>query len=271
MTYTLHHGDCLDIMPTLAAGSVDAIITDLPYGTTACAWDTIIPFVPMWEQVKRVLKPNGVFVTTASQPFTSALVMSNLEWYRYDYVWNKLKAANFLFGNNQPLKKTEYIHVFYGMQPTYNPIKTKNTNGRQKSGRKGIGNTIHQHLPNAPKRSMAGKNYEDDMLLPDNIIEISKPSNPIHPTQKPVALYEYLIRTHTNPGETVLDFCFGSCTTGVAALRTQRAFIGIERELDYFEIGQKRMKETALQPPLFVDVPTRAAPPIQASFYDPTP
>ncbi len=266
MSYELYHGDCLDIMPTLGAGSVDAIITDLPYGTTACAWDTIIPFVPMWEQVKRVLKPNGVFVTTASQPFTSALVMSNPKWFKYDWVWDKVLPTGHLNSKIQPLRRTESIVVFYSIQPTYNPqMKQRDrTRVNKSNGKKFHGNG----------KQVYGSFHSVDSILPEryptNVIEISNAikNDVIHPTQKPIALYEYLIRTYTTPGETVLDFCFGSCTTGVAALRTQRDFIGIERELDYFEIGQKRMAETALQPPLFVDQPASQPPPEQARLME---
>ena len=238
----LIHGDCLELLPTIPDGSVDMVLTDPPYGTTACKWDSVIPFEPMWEQLNRIIKPNGAIVLFGSEPFSSALRMSNIKNYKYDWVWNKKKAANFLFGNKQPLKKHEIVSVFYKKQPTYNPQKIKNPNGIQKPGRKGIGNTIKDHLPSAPKRSKAGKNYEPDKLLPDTFLVFSKPHKPIHPTQKPVALMEYLIKTYTNEGETVLDFTMGSGTTGVAAKNLNRNFIGIELDPDYFNIAKDRIE-----------------------------
>ena len=152
----------------------------------------------MWAELKRITKPNAAICLFGGEPFSSTLRLSNIKMFRYDWIWNKRKAANFLFANKQPLKKTENVSVFYASQPTYNPQKTVNPMGPQKSGRSGIGNTIHDHLPNAPKRSKAGKSYEPDKLLPDNILEFSKDAKPLHPTQKPVALIEYLIKTYTN-------------------------------------------------------------------------
>jgi len=230
-------------MKEIPDGSVDMVLTDPPYGTTACRWDSIIPLEPMWEQLKRVTKPNGAIVMTASQPFTTTLIASNMKMFKYCWVWNKKKAANFLFGNKMPLKITEDVVVFYGKQPTYNPIKRVNPLGSQKPGRKGIGNTIKDHLPNCPERSKAGKSYEPDKLLPVSILEISKPHKPVHPTQKPVALMEYLIKTYTNENETVLDFTMGSGTTGVACANLNREFTGIEKVEEYFNIAQTRIEE----------------------------
>ena len=243
----LMQGDCLERMKEIPDRSVDMVLTDPPYGTTACKWDSIIPLEPMWEQLKRLIKPNGAIVMTASQPFTTTLIASNMKMFKYCWVWNKKKAANFLFGNKMPLKITEDVVVFYSKQPTYNPIKRVNPRGPQKSGRKGIGNTIKDHLPNCPKRSKAGKSYEPDKLLPVSILEISKPPKPIHPTQKPVALMEYLIKTYTNEGETVLDFTMGSGTTGVACIRTGRRFIGIERDAGHFETARARLENELRQ------------------------
>jgi DNA modification methylase len=237
----LRLGDCLEVMKDVPDRSVDLCLTDPPYGTTACKWDSVIPFAPMWEQLHRVVKPNGAICLFGSEPFSSALRMSNIKRFKYDWVWNKKKAANFLFGNKMPLKKTEIISIFYEKQPNYFPIKTINPLGSQKSGRKGIGNTIFDHLPNAPKQSKAGKSYEPDKLLPDNILVFSKDAKPVHPTQKPVPLLEYLIKTYTLEGETVLDFTMGSGSTGVACKNLNRKFIGIERDGDYFEIAKKRI------------------------------
>jgi site-specific DNA-methyltransferase (adenine-specific) len=225
--YTLHLGDCMDFMPTLEPGSIDAIITDLPYGTTACSWDEIIPFEPMWKEVKRLLKPRGAFVTTASQPFTSKLIMSNLDWFKWEDIWNKSQSRGFLNSNVMPLRKHENILIFSGGRVLYNPqIKrkakinirpiTKSTKQTDCYGEHDLG--IHRNIP-------ADKSY------PTSVIDINNVNNgerAKHPTQKPVALYSYLIQTYTNPDDTVLDFTMGSGTTGVAALQLGRRFIGCE-------------------------------------------
>lgn len=223
--------------------SIDMVLTDPPYGTTACKWDSVIPFEPMWAELKRVTKPNAAICLFGGEPFSSSLRMSNVKLYRYDWIWNKRKAANFLFANKQPLKKTENVCVFYKSQPSYFPQKRINPLGPQKSGREGIGNTIHDHLPNAPKQSKAGKSYESDKLLPDNILEFSKDAKPFHPTQKPVPLLEYLIKTYTLENETVLDFTMGSGSTGVACKNLKRNFIGIEKDKEYFRIAKQRIKD----------------------------
>jgi DNA modification methylase len=253
---TLHNGDCLDILPTLPEKCVDAIITDLPYGTTACAWDSIIPFEPMWKQVKRLLKPHGVFVTTASQPFTSALVMSNLQWFKYEWIFEKTRITGYLDANRRPMKSHENIVVF-GNGILYNPQMTKGEN--HKSGAKpewkGQAKVYGKH-----DRILTQSNlwYPRSIIRfsadPDTTVTRKQRPNKIerHPTQKPVALYEYLIRTYTNEGDMVLDFCFGSCTTGVACVNTGRNFIGIEKDTGYFGIGQKRIAEAETQIPMLV-------------------
>jgi DNA modification methylase len=239
----LYNGPCLDVMEQLDSHSIDLILCDLPYGTTKCKWDIVIPFEPLWAAYKRLIKPGGAILLFGVEPFTSRLIVSNLQMFRYTFVWNKRKAANFLFGNKQPLKITEDIAVFYKHQPTYNPQKTINPRGPEHSGRKGIGNTIHEHLPNCPKSSQPGKSYEADKLLPTNILEYSKPTKPIHPTQKPVELLKYLINTYTDKGAVVLDNCMGSGSTGVACVETGRNFIGIDSDLDYCRIARKRIKD----------------------------
>ena len=261
MTYELHFGDCLEIMPTLESGSIDAIITDLPYGTTACKWDTVIPFEPMWKEVKRLLKPNGVFVTTASQPFTSALIMSNIEMFKYEWIWHKNFSGGFSSAKTHPMKYHENILVFYKNKPTYNPIfeeyaesvKKRFTDGESVNvdkQREKSTNQIHNGFGSSPHSiSLKRGRY------PSSVQKISGVPNcngtRCHPTQKPVALYEYLIRTYTNEGDTVLDICMGSGTTIVSAIRTGRNAIGIEMDKDYFEIAEKRCKEATLQPNLF--------------------
>jgi DNA modification methylase len=238
----LRLGDCLEILPTLADKSVDAIITDLPYGTTACSWDVVIPFAPMWEQVKRLCK--GAFVTTASQPFTSLLVCSNLDWYRYDVVWKKGRITGHLDAKKKPLREHESIVVFSKNGHTYNPQMTKGAShirgpfGKRKNGP----STVYNEFKDDSTRQ-----YESDEYYPRSVIEYRTDMQPIHPTQKPVALYEYLIQTYTNPGDTVLDFTMGSGTTGVACVKLGRSFIGIEKEPKYYEIAQKRIKEAQQQ------------------------
>ena len=241
----LMQGDCLEVMKDIEDKSVDMILADLPYGTTACKWDTIIPFEPLWEQYKRIIKDNGAIVLTASQPFTSALVMSNPKMFKVAIVWNKKKAGNFVQGNIQPLKIHEDVLIFYSKQPTYNPQKTlldkpqkvrngaKNRQDRKEAG--GFGGTV-----------IYSDKFEADKKLPTTIVEISKDNygkNVFHPTQKPVALFEYLIKTYTNEGDLVLDNCMGSGTTGVACKNLNRNFIGIELDPEYFKIAEKRINE----------------------------
>lgn len=245
-TVKLYCGDCLDILPTLPAQSVEAIITDLPYGTTACKWDEVIPFVPMWEQVKRVLKPRGVFVTTASQPFTSKLVMSNLEWFKYDLSWDKKVKTGHLNARIMPLRRHEDICVFSSASNggyTYNP-QMERGEFIQKGGPGKNGGVYGQHEITR---------VWNDTYYPSSVIELSKGKQieKPHPTQKPVALYKYLILTYTNPGDTVLDFTAGSGTTGVAAVETGRNAILIEKDPGYFEIIQRRIKAAQAQPNLF--------------------
>lgn len=238
---TLFCGDCLEVLPTLLDYSADAIITDLPYGTTACSWDEIIPFEPMWEQVKRLCK--GAFVTTASQPFTSKLVMSQLNMFRYEWVWDKVNMfTNQVNADKMPMRQHENICVFSANGHAYNPQKRK---GKPYVGRGGLGKAVEvDGLKRRQSGNLSGLMYPGTVLdLPAN-----KPENHgLHPTQKPVALYEYLIRTYTNEGDTVLDFCMGSGTTGVAAVHTGRNFIGVEKREDYFKIAEKRIKEAQAQ------------------------
>jgi len=253
----LYLGEALDTLAALDV-QVDAIITDLPYGTTACSWDTVIPFAPMWEQVKRVLKKRGAFVTTSSQPFTSALVMSNIDWFRQELIWDKVLPVGFLDANRRHMRVHENILLFSdaGYQ-TYNPEMTTRgvPRGKGNNGGGGDGNTVYSAFNKS-------KSFNNE-YYPTSIITVSngdrtRPEVGHHPTQKPVALYEYLIKTYTNPGDTVMDFVMGSGTTGVAAIQTGRKFIGVERERKYFDVAVKRIAQA--QPPLFVDAPTLPAP-----------
>ena len=232
----LHLGDCLDVMAEIPDGSVDMVCTDPPYGTTACKWDAVIPFEPMWAQLKRITKPNGAIVLMASQPFTSALVMSNAKMFKYCWVWDKAKAANFPCVKYQPLKVHEDVVVFSAAKISYFPQMVLG------AARKKGGYSVVREVA-----VMAGSpaNYNNS-YYPKSILDFSVAGNEdsrLHPTQKPVALMEYLIRTYTNPGETVLDFTMGSGTTGVAAANTARRFIGIEMDADYFTVASARIQK----------------------------
>lgn len=238
----LFHGDCLDILPTLPDKSVDAIITDLPYGTTACKWDVIIPLDEMWKQVKRICR--GAFVTTASQPFTSVLVASNLQWFKYEWIWEKDRPTGAALAKIRPMRAHENIVVFSQNGHTYNPQKTIGEKPVNNPGR-------NAKPPESSPYSMVGKGGSL-ARNPRTVQKVNVPNHGEmgqHPTQKPVALYEYLIRTYTNEGDTVLDFCMGSGTTGCAAVRTNRNFIGMEMlpvkqdDPDYFGIASRRISE----------------------------
>ena len=223
-------------MNKIPDGSVDAIITDPPYGTTACRWDTVIPFEPMWEQLKRIIKPNGAIVLFGSQPFTSALVMSNPKMFKYEWVWEKTRCSNPYLAKVQPLRKHENILVF-GNAKIYNPQKTDGkeyTISKLSGGRVASDNVSNNKNYNGAKQS--GR-------YPSSVQKISNPSLEVglHPTQKPVALLEYLIKTYTNENETVLDFTMGSGTTGVACKNLNRNFIGIELDETYYNIAKERI------------------------------
>jgi len=224
-------------MPTIPSGSIDAIITDLPYGTTACKWDTIIPFDPMWKEVKRVLKPNGAFITTASQPFTSALIMSNPSWFKYEWIWDKVAVTNPMSAKYQPMRCHENIVVFY-KKVKYNP-QMRVGKMWSRAGKK-------EHKAKTLVIDLLKNNGNDksNMKYPKSIIVFGNADKTQikHPTQKPVALYEYLIRTYTNEGETVLDIAMGSGTTIESAERTGRNSIGIEKDEGIFQAAVLRLK-----------------------------
>ena len=241
MSATLHHGDCLEVMRGIASGSVDLILCDLPYGTTACAWDSVIPFEPLWAAYKRIIRGNGTIVLTAAQPFTSTLICSNLEWFKYAWVWNKVLPRGHLNAKKQPMRLHEDIAVFSRGATLYNPQKSTGhvrKVARTKYDKGGDGSQVYG-------REQRDTFYDSDERYPTTIITHSTADQrgKVHPTQKPVALMEYLIRTYTNAGDTVLDNCMGSGTTGVAAIQSGRRFIGIERDPDYFAICQKRIGE----------------------------
>lgn len=232
----VYNVDALTLLRALPAGSVDAIISDLPYGTTACAWDTIIPFADLWDAVRHALKPRGVFVTTASQPFTSALVMSNPAWFHEELIWNKVAATRFLDASRQHLKQHENVLVFCEGMPTYNPQMQKGAPYIRPQGktRPAVYGAFEQNVTINP-----GNRY------PKTIVEYSNAdkSGASHSTQKPVALYEYLIRTYTQPGELVVDPCCGSGTTALAARNTGRAFVCGDTSPEYVAVARRRLAQ----------------------------
>lgn len=254
MSYEIIQGDCLEVMRGMADNSVDAIITDLPYGTTAIKWDTVIPLDAMWACVKRVLKLGGVFVTTASQPFTTNLIASNMEWFKYEWIWQKTISSGFLHAKNAPLKAHENIVVFSSgavahvgkseLRMNYNP---QMTSGKPyKMFHKADTKTRWGNIARPSSRNYL--TVSDGTRYPSSVLYFKNPHhNNEHPTQKPVELYEYLIKTYTNIGDTVLDICMGSGTTGVAAMNTGRRFIGIERESEYVDLAQRRIEASAAQ------------------------
>ena len=231
-------GDCLELMKEIPNGSIDMICCDLPYGTTACKWDTIIPFDKLWEQYERIIKTNGAIVLTASQPFTSALVMSNPKLFRYCWVWDKKLSTNVLHCNQMPLKRHEDICLFYKKLPTYNPIK--------RIGKPRLKGKVSRSETNAKVNHKEGQEqYLSNEYYPTTILEVSNAimNGRLHETQKPIALFEYLIKTYTNEGDLVLDNCAGSFTTAISCLNTNRNYICMEKEKHYFDIGAERIKK----------------------------
>lgn len=228
-------GDCIELMRDIPDGSVDMILCDLPYGKTRCKWDTIIPFEQMWKEYKRIIKCTGCIALFGSEPFASQVRLSAKGIYRYDWVWKKDKATQYLNANRAPLLDYEVICIFYKKLPTYNPQMGagKAYSNRHKPGHNGevYGKTDFSERKNITTR------------YPRRIVDFCVETKPVHPTQKPVALLEYLIKTYTNEGETVLDNCMGSGSTGVACVNTGRRFTGTELDKRYFEIAQRRIEE----------------------------
>lgn len=244
MSFQLLHGDTLERMAVIPDGSVDMVMADLPYGTTACKWDSIIPFEPLWAAYRRVCKKNAAIVLTASQPFTSALVMSNVKDFKYCWVWEKNRGSGFLDAKKKPLKFHEDVVVFCQTSTTYIPQKTAGKKNNA-TGAKTGGSRRKKKPEICQGDFLLLPSDETGMKYPRSVIHFDgvAPTEFVHPTQKPVALMEYLIRTYTNPGELVLDNTMGSGTTGVACMNTGRRFIGIERDDNYFAIAQKRITE----------------------------
>ncbi len=244
MNIDLRQGEAIEQMELISDNSIDAIITDPPYGTTSCKWDDIIPFDLMWKQLHRIIKPNGAIVLFGSEPFSSALRMSNIKNYKYDWKWDKVVGSGSLNVRYMPLKRYEDVCVFYKKTPTYNPIMTK----RDQSKIRPSGQFLK---PNETYGLKVKKQYLYDKKLkyPDTKLEFHSRKNElnskhkIHPTQKPILLIEYLIQTYTNENDTILDFTFGSGTTAIACMNTNRNFIGIELDKSYFAIAKKRVEE----------------------------
>lgn len=260
---TLYLGDCLDQMVNISSGSIDMILCDLPYGTTACKWDTVIPFAPLWEQYRRIAKRNAAIVLTASQPFTSALVMSNPKMFKYAWVWHKNTVTGFQDVNHRPLKEHEDVLVFSsagcstGSKPPMNYVPQGLLDCRKLRPEKQSGGYLRSNV--------TGGGFQTKTGWPRSVLAFKSESQTVHPTQKPVALMEYLIRTYTNEGETVMDNCMGSGTTGVAALQLGRKFIGIEREEKYFDIACKRIEQAMAQGQLFEPAPIKQ---VQEALYE---
>ena len=252
MKIDLRKGECLEVMKSIPDASVDAIITDPPYGTTACKWDSVIDFDLMWEQLNRIIKPNGAIVLFGSEPFSSALRMSNIKNYKYDWVWNKEKSTNFMQVKRQPSRVIENIIVFNTTQ--YNPqmVIAEAKNKRPRKQKQDEGSVSKSETYGKIKRYV-NANHNEDLRYPKNIINIKSTEkecnniNRVHPTQKPIALMEYLIKTYTNENETVLDFTMGSGTTGVACVNTKRNFIGIELDDKYHNIAKQRIGQAQLK------------------------
>tara|TARA_B100001989_G_scaffold20289_1_gene12406 strand:+ start:3975 stop:4823 length:849 start_codon:yes stop_codon:yes gene_type:complete len=261
----LYQGDCLVEMNKIADGSVDLILCDLPYGTTdrkgirdkgdnrLLSWDTVIPLDELWEQYRRVLKERGAVVLTADQPFTSQLILSNLDWFKYEWIWKKKKTTGFLLANYRPMKETEDVVVFspagaaaasrHGGNMTYNPQGLIEKKVKKKNSAKRLGKFLHnpEHMGKGNKLLHETEYEQKYTNYPSEIIEFGLDKDSIHPTQKPVALMDYLIKTYSNENEVVLDNCMGSGTTGVSAVRCNRKFIGIEKDENYFNLASDRI------------------------------
>lgn len=250
----IYHGDCLELMLDIPDQSIDMILCDLPYGTTACKWDTVISFEPLWQQYERVIKANGAIVLFGTEPFSSLLRTSNLKLYKYDWMWVKNDATDAMNAKNKPMRKVEKISVFSKgvtanggrvMMKYYPQGLTEASVKRQGNDYGKTGGSFKQYRPSHKPYTQQFTGYPSDLLY------FSKDSEKLHPTQKPVHLFEYLIKTYTNEGDTVLDNCAGSGTTGVACQNTKRNFILMEQEQKYVDIIEQRLANNASQNSLF--------------------
>ena len=243
-------GDCLELYKNIEPKSIDLILTDLPYGTTACKWDTIIPFDKLWEMVNYLLKPNGAFITTASQPFTSDLINSNRDSFKYELIWDKMQGSNMYEATKRPLKSHENILVFYNKQPIYNPQKTKslpkNMRDRVKNKFKGVSDGIYGECKEYTPIKNENERYPLSVYYHSSQGSELHKTKRKHPTQKPLELFEWLVKSFTNENMTIFDPCMGSGTTGVACKNTNRSFIGIEKDEAYFKIAEQRINARTL-------------------------
>ena len=246
-TNKIYHSDCIPWMKELPTRSIDMILCDLPYGTTACAWDQVIPFEKLWEQYERIIKDNGAIVLTASQPFTSLLVTSNLKLFKYEWIYQKVVGSNFATAKYMPMKEHENVLVFGKGKTKYNPIMQE----RSESGKKRLETPYHTNSETSLEtmgniaRTNAGKEYDKEMRYPSSVQKFNNRAvgaRGFHPTGKPIELFEYLIRTYTDEGDLVMDNCIGGGTTAIAAIRTNRRFIGCELNKDYYDIAVKRIE-----------------------------
>lgn len=238
---TLLQGDCLELMSRIPDGSIDMVLSDLPYGTTRCRWDTPINLQELWKQYRRVVKENGAIVLFSAQPFTTELISSNKAMYRYEWIWKKTQPSGFMNAKKMPLRTHENIEIFYRKPPTYNP---QMTHGHQRKTATAYGT---RELDGSSCYGREERNYTYDSTdrYPVDVLQYSTgdKSKRLHPTQKPVDLLEYLVKTYTNPGETVLDNCMGAGSTGVACLNTGREFVGIELDPEYYQIAKERIEQ----------------------------
>jgi len=249
----LHLGDCLDILPTLQDKSIDHILTDIPYGTTACKWDSIIPFEQMWKELKRIIKDNGCIALFGSEPFSSSLRISNIKNFKYDWIWNKNSSTGFMNAKLRPMNTIEIISIFSNGRTAPNKISNMvyypqgliEHNKIAKSGNKPNKENSKYRENSSP--SNKGGYIQQYTNYPRNYLEFGYQKKAVHPTQKPVPLLEYLIKTYTNEKDTVLDFTMGSGSTGIACQNTNRKFIGIEKDKTYFEIAKNRMDELVVE------------------------
>lgn len=251
LDFGYYNMDCLQGMKKIDDKSIDMILCDLPYGTTKCSWDIVIPFDTLWEQYERIIKDNGAIVLFGSQPFTSLLVTSNLKLFKYEWIYEKTQPSGHLNAKRMPMKYHENVLVFYKKPPTYNPQKTA---GHKRKVSKGQIVTKSQLGKGCYGVADKGANYDSTERYPKSIQCFSNgltKQKSIHPTQKPVELLEYLIKTYTNEGEIVLDNCAGSCSTGIACYKTKRKFIGFEKDKEIFQQGNERLKSETAQMSIF--------------------
>lgn len=253
--FNLRLGDCLEIMPTLSDASIDAIIADIPFGTTQCKWDLVIPLEPMWKELKRITKKHSAIVLFGSQPFTGVLVVSNLPNFKYEIIWEKDKPSDFALATKRTMKYHENILIFCDGKETYNPQMVLGTPNHP------VGCGIRKKANESGANTKVVINKLDGWKHPKSVIRFNREPQPIHPTQKPVSLMEYLVKTYTNEGDMVLDFTMGSGTTGVACANLNRNFIGIEKDPSYFAIAQNRINEALGEPkPIEPKHPTKTTP-----------